>query len=675
MTAFQIPRNSLAWLLAAQLAVIAPHVGRLPLWVTLMMLGCCCWRVMVYQGRWSYPGRWTKSLFVLTGLLALGFGSKGHIYGLESAVALLVIAFSLKLLEMQHKRDAYIVILLGYFVVITEFLFFQSIPYTLYMLGAVVLLTAALIGLNQTQSHRRPTQTLKLAATLLAQSLPMMLVLFVLFPRISPLWTLPLESQAAKSGVTDQMRPGDVASLSLSPDLAFTVTFSGPVPAYSQLYWRGLVLEDYDGKTWRRRDNRKDDIWRDGPPPPAWTGGIERLGPATDYSIILEPTRQHWLFSLAAADLPDNTDVAMLADYTLAYVQRRGLTSKFKYAVSSNLDYRLATALDESVLARNTRLPAGVNPRSRALARAMRAASSDQADYVRRVMTYFNREGFVYTLQPPILGDNDIDEFLFDQRRGFCEHYAGSFVFMLRAAGVPARVVLGYQGGEYNDLAGFMAIRQFDAHAWAEVWSAEQGWVRVDPTQMVAPERIERGLEMAVAGEDTFLADSPLSWLKYRQLLWLTELRMQVDAIGHYWDNWVVGYNPQTQLAFLSRYLQDVNASRIGMLMLGGFFTMLALVSLMVLRKPNVRVLSGVDQQYLRFCQMLSKQGLARMPGEGPQAYCERLGQARPSLAQAAKRVTELYLQLNYADDTPAKTAALKKAVSAFRFKALTADS
>jgi protein-glutamine gamma-glutamyltransferase len=152
-------------------------------------------------------------------------------------------------------------------------------------------------------------------------------------------------------------------------------------------------------------------------------------------------------------------------------------------------------------------------------------------------------------------------------------------------------------------------------------------------------------------------------------------LRMQVDAIGHYWDNWVVGYNPQTQLAFLSRYLQDVNASRIGMLMLGGFFTMLALVSLMVLRKPNVRVLSGVDRQYLRFCQMLSKQGLARMPGEGPQAYCERLGQARPSLAQAAKRVTELYLQLNYADDTPAKTAALKKAVSAFRFKALTADS
>ena len=246
---------------------------------------------------------------------------------------------------------------------------------------------------------------------------------------------------------------------------------------------------------------------------------------------------------------------------------------------------------------------------------------------------------------------------------------------MLRAAGVPARVVLGYQGGEYNDLAGFVAIRQFDAHAWAEVWSAEQGWVRVDPTQMVAPERIERGLEIAVAGEDTFLADSPLSWLKYRQLLWLTELRMQVDAIGHYWDNWVVGYNPQTQLAFLSRYLQDVNASRIGMLMLGGFFTMLALVSLMVLRKPNVRVLSGVDRQYLRFCQMLSKQGLARMPGEGPQAYCERLGQARPSLAQAAKRVTELYLQLNYADDTPAKTAALKKAVSAFRFKALTADS
>jgi protein-glutamine gamma-glutamyltransferase len=564
MTGFQIPRNSLVWMLAAQIAVIAPHVPRLPVWVTSICVGCCFWRVMVYQGRWSYPGRWAKVVFVVAGLIGLGVGYKGRVYGLEPAVALLVIAFVFKLLEMQHKRDAYIVILLGYFVAITEFLFFQSIPYAFYMLFAVVLITAALIGLNQTQSHLQPLKTLKLAATLMVQSIPMMLVLFILFPRIAPLWTVPLESQAAKSGVTDRMSPGDIASLSLSPELAFKASFSGAIPASGQLYWRGLVLENYDGKTWTRRANLTDSIWRNKQSKPVWAKDIERLGSTQSYSIILEPTRQNWLFSLATADLPANADIAMLDDYTLAYVHRRGVTTKFKYAVTSDLEYRLETELNDEVRRRNTSLPRDSNPRTRALVNAIWALASNDADYVNRVLIYFADEKFAYTLQPPKLGDDDIDEFLFDSQRGFCEHYAGSFVFMMRAAGIPARIVLGYQGGEYNALANYIAVHQFDAHSWAEVWYEGRGWVRVDPTQMVSPERIQRGLESAVADEDTFLANSPLSWLKYRQLLWLQELRQQLGAIGHYWDNWVVGYNARSQLVFLSKYLEKVDASRLG---------------------------------------------------------------------------------------------------------------
>ena len=509
MTGFQIPRNSLVWMLAAQIAVIVPHVPRLPVWVTLICVGCGLWRVMVYQGRWSYPGRWTKVVFVIAGLVGIGVGYQGRVYGLEPAVALLVIAFVLKLLEMQHKRDAYIVILLGYFVAITEFLFFQSIPYALYILFSVVLITAALIGLNQTQSHRQPLKTLKLAATLMVQSIPMMLVLFVLFPRISPLWTVPLESQAAKSGVTDRMSPGDIASLSLSPELAFKASFNGPVPGPSQLYWRGLVLENYDGKTWTRRTNLTDGIWRNKQSKPVWAKHIERLGNTQSYSIILEPTRQNWLFSLAAADLSANADIAMLDDYTLAYVHRRGVTTKFKYAVTSDLEYRLETDLSDEVRQRTTNLPSGSNPRARELANLLYAAATSDADYVNRVLIYYADEEFVYTLAPPVLGDNDIDEFLFDSQRGFCEHYAGSFVFMMRAAGIPARIVLGYQGGEYNALANYIAVHQFDAHSWAEVWYEGRGWVRVDPTRMVSPERIQRGLESAVADENTFLANSP----------------------------------------------------------------------------------------------------------------------------------------------------------------------
>jgi protein-glutamine gamma-glutamyltransferase len=668
MTGFQIPRNSLVWLLAAQIAVIAPHAPRLPIWVTLICVGCCLWRVMVYQGRWSYPGRWTKVVFVVAGLIGIGVGYKGRVYGLEPAVALLVVAFVLKLLEMQHKRDAYIVILLGYFVAITEFLFFQSIPYALYTLFAVVLITAALIGLNQTQSHRRPLKTFKLATTLLVQSIPMMLVLFVLFPRISPLWTVPLESQAAKSGVTDRMSPGDIASLSLSPELAFKASFSGAIPGPGQLYWRGLVLENYDGKTWTRRANLTDSIWRNKQSKPVWAKDIERLGSTQSYSIILEPTRQNWLFSLATADLPANADIAMLDDYTLAYVHRRGVTAKFKYAVTSDLEYRLETELNDEVRRRNTSLPRDSNPRTRALVNAIWALASNDADYVNRVLIYFADEKFAYTLQPPKLGDDDIDEFLFDSQRGFCEHYAGSFVFMMRAAGVPARVVLGYQGGEYNALANYIAVHQFDAHSWAEVWYEGRGWVRVDPTQMVSPERIQRGLESAVADEDTFLANSPLSWLKYRQLLWLQELRQQLGAIGHYWDNWVVGYNARSQLVFLSKYLEKVDASRLGMLMLTVFFGLLGIVALFVLRTRNKRVLTGVDQQYLRFCQLLSKQGLVRYHGEGPRDYSRRISRERPDLALVIQRVTQEFIRLNYEVGSPNVSPALKNSINAFRF-------
>ena len=668
MTGFQIPRNSLVWMLAAQIAVIAPHVPRLPVWVTSICVGCCFWRVMVYQGRWSYPGRWAKVVFVVAGLIGLGVGYKGRVYGLEPAVALLVIAFVFKLLEMQHKRDAYIVILLGYFVAITEFLFFQSIPYAFYMLFAVVLITAALIGLNQTQSHLQPLKTLKLAATLMVQSIPMMLVLFILFPRIAPLWTVPLESQAAKSGVTDRMSPGDIASLSLSPELAFKASFSGAIPAPGQLYWRGLVLENYDGKTWTRRANLTDSIWRNKQSKPVWAKDIERLGSTQSYSIILEPTRQNWLFSLATADLPANADIAMLDDYTLAYVHRRGVTAKFKYAVTSDLQYRLETELSDEVRQRNTSLPSDSNPRTRALVNAIWALASNDADYVNRVLSYFADEKFAYTLQPPKLGDDDIDEFLFDSQRGFCEHYAGSFVFMMRAAGVPARVVLGYQGGEYNARANYIAVHQFDAHSWTEVWYEGRGWVRVDPTQMVSPERIQRGLESAVADEDTFLANSPLSWLKYRQLLWLQELRQQLGAIGHYWDNWVVGYNARSQLVFLSKYLEKVDASRLGMLMLTVFFGLLGIVALFVLRTRNKRVLTGVDQQYLRFCQLLSKQGLVRYHGEGPRDYSRRISRERPDLALVIQRVTQEFIRLNYEVGSPNVSPALKNSINAFRF-------
>ena len=242
---YQIPRNSLAFLLLAQVVVVLPHVLRLPVWLTVVCIGCICWRIMVFRGQWSYPPRWVKAGFVVMGFIAVPLGYS-TIYGVEPAVALLIVAFALKLLEMYAQRDAFMVVLLAYFVAITQFLFYTTIPWSLYMFGCVVFITAALVGLYQTSSVERPLRTLKTAGVLLGQAVPLMVVLFVLFPRISPLWTVPLPSEIARTGVSDSMSPGDIAALTQSDELAFKATFEGPPPPFSRLYWRGLVLTEFD---------------------------------------------------------------------------------------------------------------------------------------------------------------------------------------------------------------------------------------------------------------------------------------------------------------------------------------------------------------------------------------------------------------------------------------------
>ncbi len=671
MTFYQIPRNSLAWMLASQVAVILPHVTRLPIWVVLVVIGCVTWRTMIYQGRWSYPGRWAKVGFVLTGLVGIPLGYKGRVYGLEPAVSLLVVAYVLKLLEMHQKRDAYVVILLGYFVAITEFLFFQTIPYTLYMIVVVTMITASLVGLNQTRTHVKPFKTFKLAAVLLGQALPLMLVMFVLFPRISPLWSIPLQSQTAKTGVTDSMSPGDIASLSKSDGLAFKATFEGEPPRFPQLYWRGLVFSKYKDGVWTRDDLRPS-AWRYRQAKPGWVDKIEPVGQRFDYSIILEPTHQNWLFALAASDIPEDRDVAMVREHSLVYIHRRGVTSKFNYELTSHLDYRLEVELDPFFAYRNTILPKEGNPQSRLLAERVFAESSSTEDYIRRILTMYNTEEFVYTLQPGALGEDDIDDFLFSTRRGFCEHYSGSFTFLMRAAGIPARVVVGYHGGEYNPNGNYVAVHQFDAHSWTEVWLEDKGWVRVDPTMAVAPDRIEQGLEAAVAEENSFLSDSPLSLLRYRQLLWLTEIRLQLDAVGHYWDTWVVGYTPAMQSAFLSEYLGDVDTKRLGATLLAAFFSVLGLVAIVILMRRSTTPLPVLDQEYLKFCRSLEKEGLAREIGEGPLDYARRIREQRPDLTDAVNKVTNLYVDSNYRMDQQVDIKEMKKAVRAFKVKTLT---
>lgn len=673
MTGFQIPRNSLAWMLAAQAAVIAPHVTRLVPWIILVSLGCGLWRIMVFLGRWSYPGRWTKFLFVMGGMIGVPVGYGRHFFRLEPAVALLIVAFVLKLLEMHNKRDAFIVIYLAYFVLITEFLYSQTIPVAIYMGLVMMMITAALIGLNQTQGHLRPVHTFKLAGTLLAQSIPLMVVLFVLFPRIGPLWTVPLQSQTARTGISDNMSPGDIANLTRSDELAFRVTFKDQVPPNNKLYWRGLVFSDYDGTRWKQARTGygpRAIQWANDLDAP-WDKLVERLGNPVSYSVILEPTNQEWIFALPTP-VPLTQGIGLVRDFRLFSL--KPVQSRLRYEVISYLEHRTERDLSDYWRYRNTRLPDTGNPASRRLAGEMFSLSRSTQEYISRILLMFSTEEFVYTLKPGALGKDAVDEFILLSKRGFCEHYASSFVFMMRAVNIPSRVVVGYQGGEFNHIGNYLAVRQFDAHAWAEVWIEGEGWRRVDPTSAVAPERIERGLAAALGDEQTFLEDSPLSWLKYRQTLWLTEIRLQLSAIGHYWDTWIVGYNPTMQLRFLGQFMGEVNIKKIGIALSVIFSSVLLLTALLLLRKRRATPLDPVSREYLAFCAALEKLGIGRKIGEGPIDYAERISSTRPDLDKAVREVTDIYVDLNYSGRQDLQPDELKRAVRAFRLRSMTAN-
>ncbi len=668
MNEYQIPRNSLAWMLAAQAGVIAPHLGRLPIWIVLLCIGCGLWRVMVFQGRWSYPGRLTKLLFVLFSIVGVVAGYEG--FGLDPAVGLLIVTFALKLLEMQRKRDAYTVILLAYFVALTQFLFEQTIPWTLYVLAVVTMITAALIGLNQTRSHLRPVKTFRTAGILLAQSMPLMVVLFVLFPRLSPLWTVPLEGGSVKSGVSETVSPGDVAELAQSDELAFRVTFDGETPSLSRLYWRGAVLTNFDGRTWHQEESAAyGRPWVKDRDEPGWLDNRELWGDRVDYTLILEPTYRRLLFSLTVPEAPPDESMAMIRDFRFYSFEL--LRNRVRYDLTSWLDYRLNMELSDFWRYRTTLLPEEGNERARQLAKAMYERAGNPADYVDRVLQFFVEQDFAYTLKPDRLGEDFIDEFLLETRRGFCEHYASAMAFMMRAVGIPARVVVGYLGGEYNPVGDYVAVYQFDAHAWTEVWLEGRGWVRVDPTSVVAPSRLERGLQAAVEQEESFLEDNPWSWLRW-QTLWLTELRLQLAAIGLYWDSWVVGYTPDMQMSLLSDYLGDMDLRKLGAIMLAAFFSVLGLIGAFILMKRSRRGAQPLDREYLEFCRVMERQGVGRKTGEGPVHFARRIASARPDLRDAARRVTEIYVEQNYAGEGGDNPRRLRRAVRSARLNAST---
>lgn len=638
MTSAWMPRQCLGWLLAAQVALILPHMPRLPIWISFAWLLCALWRVQVHRGQWSPPGRIVKTTVVVASFIGIRL-SYGSFIGLEPTVALLIACFSLKLIEAATRREAYLLLFLGYFVALTEFLFEQGLGTVLYMLAPILLLTAALIALHQEGPLRFSWQPLRTAALISAQALPLLLLLFLVFPRIGPLWKVPLPSDQARTGMTDQMAPGDIAQLSQSAELAFRVVFSDRPPLQRELYWRGLVLDRFDGRAWRANDFNDMPFEQVYPSPPKLSGA------SIEYEIFLEPTYQRWLFALQVPEAKTK-NAYLTMDYRL--MAKDIIADKFVYRARAYPQASLDLKLDQRLKNIELKL-AGPNNNSRTQqwAQEQRSRFVDDRELIDFFLRNFRDQQFFYTLKPPLLGDNSIDEFLFETRRGFCEHYAGSFVFLLRASGIPARVVVGYQGGEINPLTGTVLVHQFDAHAWAEAWLEGEGWVRFDPTAAVAPQRIENGLERAVAPGE-FLAQQPLSASRYRNVDWLNQMRLRLDAVNYAWTRWVVNYRDDTQIAVLTRLLGEISPLRMTLLLVGGgAFVILIVVLTLFGRHLFGTRLPAEQRYYAQFCARLARRGYLRPPNMTAGDYGRWLLRENPQW-RVAQEITTCFEALSY---------------------------
>lgn len=661
-----IPRLTIWWMLGALTLVVAPHLLRLPFWISGLIVACVAWRILIFSGRLSFPNKYLKMLIVFLALPMTVVEYRGSGAGLDAAVCLLILGTVFKLLEMRQRRDMLIVVSLCYVLTMVGFIYSQTIMAAVHALLTFIVITGALVTLQRDNPRSSVSNNGKLALRLVAQAIPLAIVLFVLVPRVAPLWTMPVPVSSNKTGVTDEMSPGNISRLSRSAELAFRVSFENNAPLQDQLYWRGLVLDFFDGRTWRRAGSSFQSYEMIERFQNRLQG--ERQGEALSYDIILEPTQQSWIYALQLADF-DASDVLQDRYYTLH--TEKPVTQRFRYQMRSYLDNTTDIDLAGILRSRALQLPEQQgNPASYQLAQSLRAQSSDDLDYANRVMRYFREQPFYYTLTPPGLGEASIDDFLFNSRQGFCEHYASSFVYLMRAAGVPARVVVGYQGGEINPFEGYTMVYQYNAHAWAEIWLEGQGWVRMDPTAAVAPERISLGVQAVLQGQPGFLEDSRFSMMRFRNTEWLNTLRLRLDAMDYAWNRWVVSYDEDLQLQLLEAIFGD-KAKQALLYALGVsifLFFMIAAFFLLGGGKRDRR--DQATRLYLRLLSDLADNGLKRRAGEGPLDFATRVAQSRPDIASDMTRITVLYVRMTYAQDWQEESfGQLRKYVLALRLQ------
>ncbi len=599
-------------------------------------------------------------VFALLGCLAIFITAK-QVGLLASMVHLLCFSYVLKAFELKARSDFYQLSLLGLFVLASSLIFRQGLTFSLITLLLLVINLAVLL---QCFSPRKTfASNINVIVMLLGQSMLLAVVLFLVFPRLSPFWKVPL-AKSAETGLSDTVRPGDIANLTRSSKLAFRVNFNEQtVPNYSQLYWRAMVLEDYDGRQWTRKAVNKANNNRDLARVTAKrfsynTSDIDVL-PLT-YRVMAEPSFQRYLFALAPANtFPlGSTNVIALADYTF---QSSTILSQTKsYQLTSYLGAPIALEISQQSKAINLSYPRGSNPRLEQLAKELQHNYRNVEQRAQAVLTMINKQQYSYTLQPPLLKNNSLDQFFFDTQAGFCVHYASAFTFLMRASGIPARMVTGYLGGEFNAVSsseesgtkGHLSVYQYDAHAWAEIWVAGKGWLRVDPTGSVDPERVNSGWSNALLQQQSSLSGDMLSLYRLKNNSVLNSLRLQFDALDYQWTRWVIGFSTKRQYDLLKSWFGDMRPWKLALIMTVALVTSMVMLMLLLqlLNREKLHKQPKKTWQllYAKALAKLTKQGLAKPAEMTVNDFAKQVRAQCPELAIVFTQLSASYNSLSY---------------------------
>jgi len=647
-------RDVLVLLLAVAL-VVFPHFEHTAWWATGIVLLLLIWRIWITLAQRPLPGRVV--------MLPLLLAAAGAVYlqhrtlaGQDAGVTLLLLLMALKLLEMRARRDIFVVIFLAFFILLMQYLYGQEIQVAVITLLAVTALFFVLVSVNLDEVDLPAQRKLKLVLVTMAKAVPLAVALFLLFPRLQgPLWGMPGDSGQGRTGLSNSMAPGSISRLLESEEVVMRVRFDGAVPTNDKLYWRGPVFGFFNGRAWLPQPPRSE------PPQISLEADPRSL---VSYTVTLEPHKRDWLFALEApAELPATDTLQSRLNPEMQLFASGLVTERIRYPMRSYTEFRLNANATPDDLMEWTALPRGINPRTLAFAEQLRqrvAPGNDprqDGQLVTAVLQHFRTEPFSYTLSPPPLGRHSVDEFLFETRQGYCEHYASAFVFLMRALQIPARVVTGYQGGELNPVDGYMTVRQADAHAWAEAWLPGRGWVRVDPTAAVAPNRIERGAaelaRQASGASQGIGADGS----------WLRSMRYNWEALQNGWNQWVLSYTQDRQRELVQRLGLAPSLENVALLLaivMGVLLTWLAAVSM---RPRTVHDPLGDAFQLLR--DRLERAGVAASVSCGPRELYSRSKRALVDEdVKQARKLLSRYERLRYG---PASARATRADVRAFR--------